>query len=39
MPFAAVHESPIAPLRHADGIERCPLSRATRKTSAHAEFF
>src|SRR5882672_4486832 len=27
-----------APLRHADYIERCPLSGVTRKTFAHTEF-
>jgi len=30
---------PLAPLRHADCIEECPLSGVTRKTFAHAEFF
>src|SRR3981189_3744587 len=29
----------LAPLRHADCIERRPLSGVTRKTFAHAEFF
>jgi hypothetical protein len=29
----------LAPLRHADSIEQCPLSGVTRKTFAHAEFF
>src|SRR5712664_4207546 len=29
----------LAPLRHADCIERCPLSGVTRKTFAHTEFF
>src|ERR1700737_741399 len=29
----------VAPLRHADGIEQCPLSGVTRKTFAQAEFF
>jgi hypothetical protein len=29
----------LAPLRHADRIEKCPLSGATRKTFAHTEFF
>jgi hypothetical protein len=29
----------VAPLRHADCIEQCPLSGVTRKTFAHAEFF
>src|SRR5882757_1127993 len=29
----------MALLRHADCIERCPLSRITRKTFAQAEFF
>ena len=29
----------LAPLRHADRIERCPLSGVTRKTFAHTEFF
>src|ERR1700730_16474373 len=29
----------LAPLRHADCIEQCPLSGATRKTFAHTEFF
>jgi len=32
-------ETVLARLRHADCIERCPLSRVTRKTCAHAEFF
>jgi hypothetical protein len=30
---------PLAPLRHADCIEQCPLSGVTRKTFAQAEFF
>ena len=29
----------MAPLRHADCVDRCPLSGATRKTFAHTEFF
>jgi hypothetical protein len=29
----------MAPLRHADRIEQCPLSGVTRKTFAHTEFF
>jgi C4-dicarboxylate-specific signal transduction histidine kinase len=29
----------LAPLRHADSIERCLPSRVTRKTFVHAEFF
>jgi hypothetical protein len=29
----------VAPSRHADCIERCPLSGVTRKTFAHTEFF
>jgi hypothetical protein len=29
----------LARLRHANCIERCPLSGVTRKTCAHAEFF
>jgi hypothetical protein len=29
----------LARLRHADCIERCPLSRVTRKTFAQTEFF
>jgi hypothetical protein len=29
----------LARLRHANCIERCPLSGVTRKTFAHAEFF
>ena len=29
----------MARLRHANCIERCPLSEVTRKTCAHAEFF
>jgi len=29
----------LAPLRHADCIEQCPLSGVTRKTFAHTEFF
>src|SRR5450631_1306808 len=29
----------LARLRHADCIEECPLSGATRKTFAHTEFF
>jgi hypothetical protein len=29
----------LARLRHADCIERCPLSGVTQKTCAHAEFF
>ena len=31
--------SALAPLRHADCIEQCPLSGVTRKTFAHSEFF
>src|SRR6266852_6120523 len=31
--------SVMAPLRHADRIEQCPLSGVTRKTFAHTEFF
>jgi hypothetical protein len=30
---------PLAPLRHADCIEQCPLSGVTRKTCVHVEFF
>src|SRR6266446_9053796 len=36
----AVKKSPkLAPLRHADCIEQCPLSGVTRKTFARTEFF
>src|SRR5882762_6183648 len=30
--------SALAPLRHADCVEQCPLSGVTRKTFAHTEF-
>jgi hypothetical protein len=29
----------VAPLRHADCIEQCPLAGVTRKTFAQTEFF